>query len=55
MKQCWENFWYEWHYPKHIIYGGDPQGHRVFRKQRLYNLIGVVMFIIIILYIYHGN
>lgn len=53
MKNYWEHFWYEWHYPEHIRYGGGPQGHRVFRKQRLYNLIIVLVLIIEVLYFYY--
>jgi len=39
IKRTWEDFWYEWHYPEHIRYGGGPQGYRTFRKQRLFNVI----------------
>jgi len=39
IKSVWEDFWYEWHYPQHIRFGGGPQGYRTFRKQRLFNII----------------
>ncbi len=38
-KRIWNDFWYEWHYPRTIIIGGGPQGYKTFRKQRLFNVI----------------
>ena len=49
LKRIWDDFWYEWHYPKHIRYGGGPQGYRTFRKQRLFNVI-IVLIVAILLW-----
>lgn len=45
----WDDFWYEWHYPEHIRYGGGPQGYKTFRWQRLYNIF-VFIFVLVALY-----
>ena len=46
----WNDFWFEWHYPHPIRYGGGPQGYKTFRKQRLFNVImvGVIIFLSIV-------
>ena len=45
----WNDFWYEWHYPEHIRYGGGPQGYKTFRSQRLYNIL-ILIIVLIALY-----
>ena len=49
--RTWNNFWYEWHYPANIRYGGGPQGWQTFRKQRLFNVIIIAIVVALILYV----
>lgn len=51
IKQAWADFWYEWHYPSSIRFGGGPQGWKSFRWQRLFNIAiaTIVLCVLIIL------
>lgn len=51
ISNIWDNFWYEWNYPEIIHYGGGPQGWKVFRKQRLFNVITSIIVISLIIYV----
>lgn len=51
MKRIWDKFWYKWHYPEQIVFGGGPQGYKTFKKQQLFNVIIVLIALGILLYI----
>jgi hypothetical protein len=43
----WDEFWYDYHPPMKIKYGGSKPMNRVLRKQRLFNVVLVIVLIII--------
>ena len=45
----WTDFWYKYHSPSVINYGGPNRGYYTFRWQRLYNIF-VLIFVLIALY-----
>jgi hypothetical protein len=42
------DFFYEWHYPRPIRYGGGPQGYRTFRWERFFIVLANVFLLIIV-------
>lgn len=47
MNKRWENFWYEWKSVQNPRMGGRNQSWRVFRTQRLKDIILVIILITI--------
>lgn len=45
----WTDFWYKYHSPSVISYGGPNRGYYTFRWQRLYNIL-VLILVLIALY-----
>lgn len=44
---AWLDFWYEWHHPAVINYGGTNRSIRVFRKQRFFNVIVIAVLMVL--------
>ena len=51
IRNKWKDFWWEWHYPTHIRYGGGPQGYKTFKTANLAILISIICLILILIYI----
>ena len=47
MKYYWDKFWYETYRDTNISYGGISHDKKTFRKQRLFNIIIVIIVIAI--------
>lgn len=50
IKDKWKKFWYKWNYPENISFG-RMNGYKTFRKQRLFNII-IILLIITLLFLH---
>lgn len=47
--RIWNDFWFEWYSVSNPSFGGHHQSWRTFRKQRLFNVIIVLIIIALII------